>query len=104
VAVAGLVVSSVFLGFARRELRGTFFARHGLMVLAVCVGGVVLGVFLACAGVFLYTSPLTTAERLVEVSSRLPLTVVGGGVLGAAEGVVLAFPLAAVLGRPRADD
>ena len=86
--VAGLVVSSVFLRFARRELRGTFFARYGFMVLAICLGGVLL-----------YGSPLTITERLVEVSSRLPLTVVAGGVLGVAEGVVLAFPLAAVLGR-----
>ncbi len=50
-AVAGLVVSSVSLRFARRELYGTFFARYGVMVLAVCLGGVVLGLFLAYAGV-----------------------------------------------------
>ncbi len=41
-AVAGLIVSSVSLRFARRELYGTFFARYGVMVLAVCLGGVVL--------------------------------------------------------------
>ena len=98
-AAAGLVVSSVPLRFARRELYGTFFARYGVMVLAVCLGGVVLGIFLAYAGVWLYSSPMTTAERLVEVSSRLPLTIAAAGALGAAEGVVLAFPLAAVLGR-----
>jgi hypothetical protein len=33
------------------------------------------------------------------VTSRLPFTVVAGGVLGAAEGVLVAFPLAVVLGR-----
>jgi len=66
---------------------------------AFCFWGVVLGVLLAYAGVVLYGSPLTITKRLVEVSSGLPFTVVAGGVLGAAEGVVLAFPLAAVLGR-----
>jgi NhaP-type Na+/H+ or K+/H+ antiporter len=94
-AVAGLVVSSVSLGFAQRELYGTFFARYGVMVLVVCLGGVVLGIFLAYAGVWLYSSPMTTAERLLEVSSGLPLTIAAAGALGAAEGVVLAFPLAA---------
>jgi hypothetical protein len=68
-------------------------------VLAVCLGGVVLGLLLSYAGVWLHSSPLTTAERLLEVTSGLPFTVVAGGVLGAAEGVVLGFPLAAVLGR-----
>ena len=103
-AVVGLVVSSVFLRFARRELYGTFFARYGVMVLAVCLGGVVLGLFLAYAGVWLYSSPLTTAERLLEVSSGLPLTIAAAGTLGAAEGVILAFPLAAVLGRLGTED
>lgn len=97
--VAGLVVSGVFLRFARRELHGTFFARYGVMVLAVCLGGASLSLFLAYAGVVLYSSPLTTAERLLEVSSRLPLTVAAGGAPGAVEGVVLAFPMSAVLGR-----
>ena len=102
-AVAGLVVSSIFLRFARHGLYGTFFARYGVMVLAVCLGGVVLALFLAYPGVWLYSSPMTTAERLLEVSSGLPLTIGATGALGAlgaAEGVVLAFPLAAVLGRP----
>jgi len=41
------------------------------------------------------------SERLLEALSRLPFTVVAGSVLGAAEGVILAFPLAAILGRFR---
>ena len=102
--VAGLAVSSTFLRFARRELYGTFFARYGVMVLAVCLGGVVLGILLACAGVLLYSSPTTTAERLLEVSSRLPLTIAAAGALGASEGLVLAFPLASVLGRMGTED
>ncbi|MDP9438001.1 MAG: hypothetical protein M3P49_04560, partial [Actinomycetota bacterium] len=60
--------------------------------------------FLAYAGVWLYSSPMTTAERLLEVSSGLPLTIAAAGTLGAAEGVVLAFPLAAVLGRLGTED
>ncbi len=50
---------------------------------------------------------MKTAERLLEVSSGLPLTIAAAcalGALGAAEGVVLAFPLAAVLGRLGTED
>ncbi|MDQ3361729.1 MAG: hypothetical protein M3534_08710 [Actinomycetota bacterium] len=98
--VAGLLVSSIFLRFARRELRQSFFARYGVMVLAICLGGAVLSGFLAIAGTS-FDSPLTVSERLLEALSRLPFTVVAGSVLGAAEGGILAFPLAAILGRFR---
>lgn len=98
--VAGLLVSSIFLRFVRRELQGSFFARYGVMVLAICLGGAVLSGFLSIVGIS-FDSPLTMTERLLETLSMLPFTVVAGGVLGAAEGVILAFPLAAILGRFR---
>ena len=47
---------------------------------------------------------MTATERLLEVSFGLPLTIAAAGALGAAEGVVLAFPLAAVLGRLGTED
>jgi hypothetical protein len=98
--VAGLLVSSIFLRFARRELQGSFFARYGVMVLAICLGGATLSFFLAIVGIT-FDSPLTITERLLEALSRSPLTLVAGVVLGAVEGVVLAFPLAWSLGMLR---
>jgi hypothetical protein len=44
--LAGLMVSGALLLFTGRDLRGSFFARYGLMVVAVCAGGVILSVFL----------------------------------------------------------
>ena len=39
----GLSISGAFLRFTRRDLQqGGFFARYGLMVMAVCLGGVAL--------------------------------------------------------------
>jgi hypothetical protein len=37
--VAGLLVSSIALRSARRGLEGGAFARYGVMVLAICLGG-----------------------------------------------------------------
>ena len=79
--VAGLLISSVFLRFTRRELQGSFFARYGVMVLAICLGGAVLSGFLTVVGIS-FDSPLTVAERLLEALSALPFTAVAGGVLG----------------------
>jgi hypothetical protein len=97
---AGLVVSGAFLVFASRDLRGSFFARYGLMVLAMCLGGVLLSVLLSTV-THAFDDHLTVINRIIWALSRVPLTAVAGGVLGAAEGVILAFPLAAILGRFR---
>lgn len=95
--VAGLLVSSIVLRVAWRTLQESFFARYGVMVLTICLGGMVLSGLLTIVGIS-HDSPLTVTERLAETSSALPFTFVAGGVLGAAEGVILAFPLAATLG------
>jgi hypothetical protein len=71
------------------------------MVLTICLGGAVSSGFLTIVGIS-FDSPLTIAERLLESLSALPFTAVAGGVLGASEGVILAFPLAAILRRFRA--
>jgi hypothetical protein len=98
--LSGLAISGILLTFARQELQGNFFARYGLMVLAVCLGGALFSGLLTIAAVSL-DSPLMVAKRLLESLHALPFTVVAGGVLGAAEGVILAFPLADILGRFR---
>lgn len=41
--VVGLLVSGALLRFARSGLRGSFFGRYGLIVLAVCLGGAAMG-------------------------------------------------------------
>lgn len=96
----GLVISGVLVLLAERHLREGFFARYGLMVLSVCAGGVILAPFLTAVTFFFDReayAPATTSGLLSAILfSALP-----GGVLGAAEGVVLGFPLAALLGMFR---
>ncbi|MGH3149049.1 MAG: hypothetical protein ACRDTR_24980 [Rubrobacter sp.] len=99
--VAGLLISSIFLRFTGRALQESFFARYGVMVLAICLGGAVLSGFLSIIVAVSFDSPLTIEERLLEALSALPFTIVAGGVLGTAEGMILGFPLAAILGRFR---
>jgi hypothetical protein len=99
--LAGLLISAVVLGFMQPGLQGTFFARYGVLVLAVCLGGVSLSVLLS-AVTYSFDDHLTATKRITWFLSTVPFTAVAGGVLGAAEGVILAFPLAAILGRFRA--
>jgi hypothetical protein len=95
--MAALSASDVFLRFARRDLQGSFFARYDLMVLALCIGGVVLSLLLTAVtgslddGVMVPSRPLETLQLAV-------CALVVGGILGAIEGVILAFSLAWLLG------
>lgn len=93
----GLAISGVLVLLAERDLREGFFARYGLMVLSVCAGGVILAPLLTTVKFFFDAAayvPATTSELLSAILfSALP-----GGVLGATEGVILGFPLAALLG------
>ncbi len=98
---AGLLISAVVLRFMQAGLRGNFFARYGVMVMAVCLGGVLLSILLS-AVTYSFDDHLTATKRITWFLSTVPFTAVAGGVLGAAEGVILAFPLAAILGRFRA--
>ncbi|QIN84116.1 hypothetical protein GBA63_16785 [Rubrobacter tropicus] len=96
--LAGLLVSGSLLLFAHCGLRGDFFARYGLMVLAVCVGGALLGVFLYNS-IILLDDQQPMPAGLMEVLFTIAFPAVAGGILGAVEGVFLAFPLAWSLGR-----
>jgi hypothetical protein len=64
------------------------------------LGGVLLSVLLS-AVTHAFDDRLTVINRIIWALSRVLFTTVAGGVLGAAEGVILAFPLAAILGRFR---
>jgi len=95
--LAGLMVSGALLLFAGRDLRGGFFARYGLMVVAVCAGGTILSVFLDATTVLLDDrEPMPGG--LSEILFAVAFPAVAGGVLGAIEGTVLGFPLAWLLG------
>jgi L-cystine uptake protein TcyP (sodium:dicarboxylate symporter family) len=89
--------SQTAVRFARRDLQGSFFARYDLMVLALCIGGVVLSLLLTAVtgslddGVMVPSRPLETLQLAV-------CALVVGGILGAIEGVILAFSLAWLLG------
>lgn len=95
--VVGLLVSGAFLRFARSGLRGSFFGRYGLIVLAVCLGGAVMGPLLVFAMILLGTDAFVPS-RPSEFASIAFFAVMAGWVIGAVEGVVLGLPLAGSLG------
>ena len=93
----GLLISGTLLRFAEDVLRETFFARYGLMVLTVCAGGAVLAVFLTTIS-FMFDPAAVAPTRILQTVYTLGMVMVPGAILGATEGVVLAFPLAWLLG------
>ena len=76
-------------------MRGSFFARYGLMVVAICLGGVILSALLTAVTAFFDEQAIT---RPSEIAPAVAFATIPGGILGAVEGVLLAFPLAALLG------
>ena len=93
----GLLISGTLLRFAEDIMRETFFARYGLMVLTICLGGAVLAVFLTTV-TFLFDPDAVAPSRISETTYTLAMVTVPGAILGAAEGVILAFPVAWLLG------
>ena len=93
----GLLISGTILRFAEDVLRETFFARYGLMVLTICAGGAVLAVFLTTI-TFLFDPNAVAPTRISQTTYTLAMVSIPGAMLGAMEGVVLAFPLAWLLG------
>ena len=87
--VAGLLVAEVLLRLMRPALEGEFPLRYVVIVFGVLLGGVLLGAFLG------FLMGLGTLEGAI---GGAVLGAMVGGVLGLGEGLILAFPLAAVLG------
>jgi hypothetical protein len=100
---AGLLIAGGLIGFAEKVLRESFFARYGLMVLAICIGGAVLAVLLTTV-TFLFDEAAYVPRGPSETVYTLLLVTLPGATLGAIEGVILAFPLAWVLGLLRERD
>jgi hypothetical protein len=93
---AGLLVAGGLIAFAEKVLRETFFARYGLMVLAICIGGAALAILLTTV-TFLFDDAAYVPRGAAETSYTLVLVTIAGATLGAIEGVILAFPLAWLL-------
>jgi MFS family permease len=93
----GLLISAVMLRFAEGDLQDRFFARYGVMVMAICIGGAVLAIVLTTV-TFLFDPRAYVPSRISEVSYSLAMVAIPGAMLGAVEGVVLALPLAWLLG------
>jgi hypothetical protein len=93
----GLLISGTLLRFAEDVLSDSFFARYGLMVLTISAGGAVLAVFLTTI-TFMFDPGAVAPTRISETTYTLAMVTVPGATLGAIEGVVLAFPLAWLLG------
>jgi hypothetical protein len=93
----GLLISGTLLRFAEDVLRETFFARYGLMVITICAGGAVLAVFLTTV-TFMFDPRAVAPTRISETFYTLAMVTLPGAMLGGMEGVVLAFPLAWLLG------
>ena len=105
VVVAGLATSEIVLRWFGTPLTADRFAlRYGTATFAVCLGGTLMGFLLAFVLTLeraLVPGPPSISE-LVLVAFVLGIVgAVAGGVMGALEGLILAFPLAAILGRFR---
>ncbi len=104
VVVAALLTSEVVLrGFGPLIVSGRFSRRYAVVAGAVCAGGALAGVLLSAVfvvqGSLGSTDLLTPAQRIPAAAYTAVLGAQYGGLLGLLEGLVLAFPLAAVLGR-----
>ena len=97
---AGLLIAGGLIQFAEKVLRESFFARYGLMVLAICIGGAVLAILLTTI-TYLFDDEAYVPRGTYETTYTLVLVTIPGATLGAIEGVILAFPLAWLLGLLR---
>ena len=64
----------------RRDLQGSFFARYGLMVLALCIGGVVLSLLTAVTGSL--DDGVMVTSRSLEILQLAVFALVVGGYIG----------------------
>ncbi len=95
--LAGLLSSEIVLRFMRSALLRDFYVRYLVMALAVFLGGVLLGALIPTVSVLLDGS-MTVENRIAGAPFRFVFGAMLGGVSGFAEGPILAFPLAAILG------
>ena len=100
-AAAGLVASEIVLRLMRPALQGGFSLRYGILVLTMCLGGAIFGVLIT-VGASLGAS--SGGDYYVGLAMSGAVGALFGGQMGFLEGLVFAFPLAAILGRFRTAD
>ncbi len=94
--LASLIVCGALLLLAERKLRGSFFTRWGIMMVAFCAGGAILGVFLHASNILLdYREPMPQG---FEILYDIAIPAVAGGILGSIGGTHFGLPLAWLLG------
>jgi hypothetical protein len=104
-AAFGLLTAEVVLRLLRAFLEGGFFARYFAMAAAMCFGGMLTGAILTFVpGAFYSGSPglyLFVPGVVERIAGGLVVGFIGawfGGAAGLAEGLILGFPLAGILG------
>ena len=94
--LASLIVSGALLLLAERKLRGSFFTRWGIMMVAFCAGGAILGVSLHASSILLdYREPMPQG---FEILYDTAIPAVAGGILGSIGRAHFGLPLAWLLG------
>jgi hypothetical protein len=101
---AGLVASEAVLRLGRTALCGGFFARYGITVLGMCLGGAMLGGSSLALGLLTNQPGTQGPGWSIAVLTYAALAygliaAVVGGALGVLEGLILGLPLAAILGK-----
>ncbi len=108
VVVAGLASAEVVLRKLGPLVRADgFYERYAAVLVAVSLGGTFSGGLLAAVWHLdgtLYAMPTSIYDVTVGTLFVVLLGIVFGGGLGVIEGLILAFPLAAVLGLFRRGD
>ena len=104
-AALGLLSAEIVLRLLRAFLQGGFFARYFAMAAAMCLGGMLTGAIPTFVpGAFYSGSPdiYPFVPGVVErIAGGLVVGFIGawfGGAAGLAEGLILGFPLAGILG------
>jgi hypothetical protein len=94
--LASLIVSGALLLLAERKLRGSVFTRWGIMMVAFCAGGAILGVSLHASSILLdYREPMPQG---FEILYDTAIPAVAGGILGSIGRTHFGLPLAWLLG------
>lgn len=108
VVIVGLATSEIVLRWMRPAIFAErFLDRYFNSVVVVCLGGVIMGGLLAYVltlnvflhGPFSISGPVEMMESLLRSLGPGLLGAAFGLGLGLVEGLILAFPLAAILGR-----
>ena len=94
---AGLLVAELLHRALGPSLREALWSRALVLVLGFGLGGALTGVCMVIANLTVLIDP-ATGNTFLGLASFIPVAMVAGGLVGAAEGFVLAGPLAVLLG------